>query len=310
MSKYEEPTTTRPILQPSPPSFVPRGLIVSGCLLVLAFAWPLYALVRFSIGHELYSHIVLIPAISAYLIWLQRCRLKHALPPNRWLSGVLFAAGAVFLVIYLWTVRSSHPPEDLLALGTLSFLCFLWATIAWFLGRDTFRELVFPLAFLIFMVPLPLAVLDRVELMLQYGSAWVARGYFSLAGTTVFAQDLIFQLPGITLQVAPECSGIHSSLALLITSVLAGYFFLRSAKHRWILALAVIPLALLRNGLRVFVIGELCVRIGPHMIDSYIHRHGGPVFFILSLIPFFLLLLWLVRRERSAHNRSVAASAN
>jgi exosortase/archaeosortase family protein len=69
-----------------------------------------------------------------------------------------------------------------------------------------------------------------------------------------------------------------------------------------VLSVAVIPIALLRNGLRVFVIGQLCVRIGPEMIDSPIHRHGGPVFFALSLIPFFLLLLWLVHLERRAVN--------
>jgi exosortase/archaeosortase family protein len=60
-----------------------------------------------------------------------------------------------------------------------------------------------------------------------------------------------------------------------------------------ILASAVIPLALLRNGFRIFVIGQLCVHIGPEMINSSIHRHGGPLFFILSLIPLFLLLIFL-----------------
>ena len=63
------------------------------------------------------------------------------------------------------------------------------------------------------------------------------------------------------------------------------------------LVLVVIPLALLRNGFRIFVIAQLCVRIGPQMIDSPIHRHGGPVFFVLSLVPLFLLLVYLSKRE-------------
>ena len=57
----------------------------------------------------------------------------------------------------------------------------------------------------------------------------------------------------------------------------------------------VIPLAILRNGFRIFVIGLLCVHLGPQMIHSLIHRRGGPLFFVLSLIP-FLFLLWLLRR--------------
>jgi len=68
----------------------------------------------------------------------------------------------------------------------------------------------------------------------------------------------------------------------------------------------VLPIALARNGLRVFVIGELCVRIGPEMIDSYIHHHGGPIFFALSLIPFSLVLLWLVKADRRARPDSAS----
>ncbi|MDB6169014.1 MAG: exosortase VPDSG-CTERM-specific [Verrucomicrobia bacterium] len=285
-----------------PPANFPRGLIVLVAVLVAAFAVPLYRLLRFSIGHELYSHIVLIPVISAYLVWQLRATLPPPTAPRRGLAAALFAAGFAILLSTLVIVRTVPrlAAEDILAVTTLAFLCMLAGALAWHLGRATFRLLLFPLCFLAFMIPLPVAALDWVEGMLQIGSAIAARAYFALAGTTVFSRGLIFQLPGITLQVAPECSGIHSSLALLITSILAGYFFLRSPARRWILALAVIPLALLRNGFRVFVIGELCVRFGPHMIDSYIHRHGGPIFFVLSLIPFFFLLFWLVRQEGSS----------
>jgi exosortase/archaeosortase family protein len=115
----------------------------------------------------------------------------------------------------------------------------------------------------------------------------------------VFRQDLVFQLPGMTLQIAPECSGIRSSIVLFITSLVAGHLFLRSPWKRATLTLAVIPLALLRNGFRVFVIGELCVHVGPHMIDSPIHHHGGPIFFALSLIPFSLLTFYLVKSDRN-----------
>src|ERR1019366_1721887 len=93
--------------------------------------------------------------------------------------------------------------------------------------------------------------------------------------------------------------GIRSSLMLFIMSLLTGYLFLRKPWNRTMLALAVIPLALLRNGFRIFVIGQLCVRIGPDMINSPIHRHGGPLFFILALLPLFLLLLFLRKSERA-----------
>ncbi|MDB6126135.1 MAG: exosortase VPDSG-CTERM-specific [Verrucomicrobia bacterium] len=249
--------------------------------------------------NELYSHIILIPLISLYLIWQERSKLPAVTGPFRRCALVLATLGVAMLALLGLGLRSGNlPPENHLALTTLSMLFLLGAICAWFLGRARFRAVLFPLAFLLFMVPLPAEFLSSIETLLQYGSAFVARGFFAVAGTTVYVAGLTFQLPGITIEVAPECSGIHSTMALLITSVLAGYFFLRSPSRRTVLALAVIPLALLRNGLRVFVIGELCVRIGPEMIDSYIHRQGGPIFFVFSLIPFFFLLFWLARSER------------
>jgi exosortase/archaeosortase family protein len=85
-----------------------------------------------------------------------------------------------------------------------------------------------------------------------------------------------------------------------MTSLVAGHIFLRSRWKRAILTLFVIPLALARNGLRVFTIGQLCVYKGPHMIDSDIHHKGGPIFFALSLIPFFALVFFLVKSDRKA----------
>jgi exosortase C (VPDSG-CTERM-specific) len=168
-------------------------------------------------------------------------------------------------------------------------LCFV------FLGKKTVRAVVFPLGFLVFMIPMPVFLSDWIVLELQRKSAWAADAMFNLAGTPVVFSGLTMQLPDITLEVAPQCSGIHSTLALFITSVLAAYLFLRSPWKGALLTLAVIPLAIMRNGFRIFTIGELCVHVGPQMINSYIHHHGGPIFFTLSLVPFFLLLYLLSR---------------
>jgi exosortase C (VPDSG-CTERM-specific) len=279
-----------------------RRLAGSLAIVVAAFSWPLYRLARFAWESDLFSYIALVPFISVFLVWLNRNNQLAQSRPNRPLAGVLLGAGALALLGYAATIFSGMvlAPEDSLALTIFSFVLLFAGTCACFLGETTFRSLLFPLCFLLFMIPLPVFLMTGVETFLQHGSAAVAHALFKLAGTSVFYQNLNFDLPGISLRVAPECSGIHSSMALLITSVLGGYFFLRSPARRWILALAVIPLALLRNGFRVFVIGELCVHISPDMIDSYIHHHGGPIFFVLSLVPFFLLLLFLLKADRRA----------
>lgn len=283
-----------------------RRFYLSTAILLVAFSFPLFELLRFSLQSPLFSHIVLIPFVSLYLVWQQRTSLPGISAPYIPLAIGFFSAGLALLATYLlvrfWTPAAT--PVNAHALSTLSFLSCLGALCAWLLGRSLLRTLIFPLTFLLFMVPFPAPMETAIETFLQHGSAAVAHALFKLAGTTVFVEGLSFQLPGITIQVAPECSGIHSSLALLITSVVTGYLLLRTSSRRLILALAVIPLALLRNGFRVFVIGELCVRIGPEMIDSYVHRRGGPIFFVLSLVPFFLLLVLLLRSERKTAERN------
>ena len=160
--------------------------------------------------------------------------------------------------------------------------------------------MAFPLGFLIFLAPFPVFVEKGLEYFLQNASSMVAYGIFQLAGTPVFNDGNYFRLPGFCLQVAPECSGIHSTIALFLTSLVAGQLLLRTPWKRGVLALVVLPIALLRNGVRVVVIGELCVHIGPEMIDSYIHRHGGPIFFALSLVPFLFILYLLLKSDRLA----------
>jgi len=138
---------------------------------------------------------------------------------------------------------------------------------------------------------------DALETALKYASAEVANLLFHISGTPFLRAGLVFQLPNITIEVAQECSGIRSSWVLFMTSVLAANLFLKTPWRRLALIALVIPLAILRNGFRILVIGLLCVNVGPQMIHSVIHRRGGPVFFVLSLIPFLLSLWWLRRGE-------------
>lgn len=250
----------------------------------------------YSLQNTLYSHVILIPCVSAYFIFLRKDSLLSDSGGGGWLAIFpLLAAGAS---LYYRLAGQPSSTENAMAGTAFAYVAFIWAGGALTLGRQNLKRLTFPLLFLLFMVPFPTQVEAGIETFLQYGSAECAYWMFRIVDTTLFREGLVFNLPGISLQVAPECSGIRSSLVLFITSIVGGQLFLKSNVSRVALALFVIPLALLRNGFRVFVLGELCVHVGPHMIDSAIHHQGGPIFFLLSLIPFFGLVWLFMRRER------------
>jgi len=241
--------------------------------------------------------------ISAYFVWIRRDQLVEQGRPISPIWGVVAAlAGLGLVAVYLNLPHSSAAEiQNVVATAMYAFAALVSAAALLLFGRQTLKVIAFPLVFLVFLAPLPVPVEETFEGFLQQYSALTAHGMFVATGMPVFRDGTYFRLPGFSMYVAPECSGIHSTIALFLTSLVAGQLLLRSPWRRTILAAVVLPIALVRNGLRVFVIGELCVRIGPEMIDSFIHHHGGPIFFAISLIPFSLVLLWLVKGDRRVH---------
>jgi exosortase C (VPDSG-CTERM-specific) len=275
------------------------------------FAWPLWKLATFSLHSSLFSHVLLIPFVSAYLVW-QRPRgvaLPRVTTGSGWAAvPAVFAAG---LLAWYWIglrSRGPLPPGDYLSLMTTAYLGLVLSAALACLGPGMVKAFRFPVLFLAFMIPWPTGLVDAVETVLQLGSAEAAHAFLVLSGLPVLRDGLVFRLPGITLEVAQECSGIRSSLVLLITSVLAAHLLLRTRWRRWALVLAVIPLGIARNGFRILTISLLCVHVDTAMIDSPIHHRGGPIFFVLSLIPFFLFLLWLRRTESKCLKTPAAVS--
>src|SRR6266550_6770256 len=266
-------------------------------VLLAVFGQPLLGLANYAAHSSLHSHILLIPFVSGYLLYLRRDQLPKERVADLPFGIVLLACGLGVFLFTHWLAFAGRAPADnyYFVLLTISFLCSLAAGGFFFFGRAWMRAAAFPLAYLIFMVPMPDAMADALETASKYASAEVANVLFHLSGTPFLRAGPIFQLPDITIEVAQECSGIRSSWVLFITSILAANLFLKTPWRRFALIAFVIPLGILRNGFRILVIGLLCVNMGPQMIHSLIHRRGGPVFFVLALIPFFLVL-WLLRK--------------
>jgi exosortase C (VPDSG-CTERM-specific) len=267
--------------------------------LLAVFGHPLLSLANYAAHSDLHSYILLVPFVSAYLLYLRRNQLPKKYVVDFVPGIVLLACGLGILLFTYWLdfVRGAPVANYYFVLLTLSFLCCLGAGGFLFLGRDWMRAAAFPLAYLIFMVPMPDAMAEALETASKYASAEVANVLFHLSGTPFLREGLVFQLPNIAIEVTQECSGIRSSWVLLMTSILAANLFLKTPWRRFALVAFVIPLAILRNGFRILVIGLLCVNAGPQMIDSLIHRRGGPLFFALSLVPLLLLLGWLHKGE-------------
>jgi exosortase C (VPDSG-CTERM-specific) len=273
------------------------GALAFIAILVLVFWKSVFALVVHALNSELHSYLLIVPIISAFLIYIQRGRLPKQLGPSPgWASGfIALGLTALGLSWQMAAERWSH--NDYLCVRTFSLVCLVVGGGFLFLGRKWMAAVAFPAGFLFFTVPLPDTLVLHLETASKLASADMADILFRLSGTPALRDGTIFQLPGMIIEVAQECSGIRSSLVLFITGLVASYLLLNSPWRRAVLVGLVIPLGIVRNGFRILVISLLCVNVGPHMIHSAIHRRGGPYFFALSLVPLFLVLWWLRRGD-------------
>jgi exosortase C (VPDSG-CTERM-specific) len=272
-----------------------RKFAIALAVVALAFAKPLFDLVQFALNSSTFSHVLLIPFIAAYVASL---RWKSITPSTAGSPSLALLPASIGLALIAVTWTWARQTDLKLCLLTLSFVLLVWAVAFWFLGAAAVQGLAFALGFLLFMVPLPLALMDAIEVFLQHGSAMAAATMIRASGLPLMQDGLFMYLPGFAVEVAQECSGVRSTMVLFITSLVTGYLLLRRQRNRAILALAIIPLAILRNGFRIFCLVWLAAEVNPDILHSTLHRRGGPIFFALSLIPLFLLLLLLRKFEK------------
>jgi len=300
----ESPTAEDVIDQSRAPVSINKRFVGWCIYLVIlcgAFALPLRDFATYARHSDVHSYVLLIPFVTAYLIYIRWKQLSCELSSAWGYALLLTATGTGALLASLHFTELGQ--NDYMTLIALSLVCFAIAGAFLFLGGKWAYSAMFPLFFLAFMIPLPEAAVDFLENASKEASAEVANWLFLISGTPVLRAGAVFQLPGITIEVAKECSGIRSSLVLVITSLLAANMFLHTTWRRALLVCAVIPLGLLRNALRILVISLLCVHIGPQMIHSVIHRRGGPIFFVASLVPLFVVLWWLRRGDVAVQQR-------
>lgn len=259
-------------------------------LSALLFCGPLSELTSLAIEDDRYSYTIFIPFITTGLIWLRRLRIFSISSPCPQMGIPLLALG-----VLLYYLPAAHPPGALW-LPVASIVVTWIAGFLLFFGLASLRAAMFPLLLLWLLVPVPSPHMKFIEVALQNASAEMAYALFQLTGMPVFRQGLTFSLPGVDVQVAEECSGIRSSLSLLIVTLVASQLFLKSGWRQLCLALLAIPIVIFKNAVRITTLSWLGVYVSPSYFYGDLHRYGGLPF---SLLVFALLIPVLVALQNS-----------
>jgi exosortase len=260
----------------------------------VAFSWSfLNGFMKASLERGYSSHVVLIPFLTAYLIWSGRTKIFAEAKSSLRTGLPVALAGVLGFILASHVVPFAHGAAQVVKLIAV-FLLVIGGFITLY-GAPAFKRAAFRFVLLLLMLPLPSIFIRKAIDFLQAGSTELAYGLFSLLGVPVHRDGFLLYLPGLTIEVAKECSGINSSVALLITALLIACETLRTTSRRVILVLFSIPLSLVKNAVRIVTLTMLSVYVDRSFLTGPLHRDGGIVFYLLTLAMMYPV--WRILRK-------------
>jgi len=242
-----------------------------------ALYWPILAgLVGQWWDDANYTHGFLVPLFSGFLVWRERARLT-ALVPDGSLPGLPVLIGGVGILIL-----GSIGAENFLMRSSL--IIVLGGLVLFHLGTSVLRIVFFPLAFLVFMVPLPGVVFYAVTFPLQRLAAEHAAWTLDLLGVPVLLDGNVIHLSELTLGVTEACSGIRSLISLLAGAVAWAYLMLPLGLIAVAFVLSAIPITIFANAARIVVTGLIGQWLGVEYASGVFHEFAGLAVYTFALI--------------------------
>lgn len=237
-----------------------------------------------------YSHGFLVPFISGYFVWQCWPQLK-ALPVRPSMMGLVGVMAGLSLLIVGYAGTEYYSMR-------VSLVVVMAGTILFWYGWAVFRLLALPLAFLLFMVPLPYIVYDAIAFPLKLMVAKFSVISLKGMGIVVLREGNIIRFPQTVLEVADACSGLRSLMSLLALSVAYAFMTQKSAIKRTIIILAAVPIAIATNMFRVIATGVLAQYYGAAAAEGFFHEFAGLAVFALAMVLLFALGMLLRRWGR------------
>jgi exosortase len=285
-----------------PPHQVSLSLLLAVSLLV---GWrPLVDTFALALRNNEYTHLLLILPVSAALIFLEWRSLRPMVAPNVRMGSALLAM-AVLVAGFARGWSTSLPSDVQVSIEMFTLVLSWIGAFVFCFGSRVSRSVLFPLCFLFGLVPFPQVALNEIVRLLQEGSAWAAYALFSATGVPVVHDGVLLTIPGLTVEVAQECSSIRSSSMLLVTTMILAQLLLRSPWRKAVIIAIAVPLSVAKNGLRIFTIAMLGTRVDPGYLTGRLHHDGGIVFFTIALAAVFGLI-WILRRAEGEVVRTTA----
>jgi exosortase len=242
------------------------------------------------LNHADNSHGILVPLISLFFVWQKRGDLKAAkISSSNW--GAFILSASMFLYLLGLASGTEIISRTMVVFSLIGLLLFN-------LGKEVVKILFFPLLFLLFMIPVPIALQSAVAFPLQLFATKISFFFIQTLSIPVYQEGNMLYFAHAQLEVAEACSGIRSISAFTVLSVVFAYLLDKGWSRRIVLLASAIPLAMFTNIIRITGTGILAHFYGSRIADSFLHEFSGIVVFAFGFI-LFLFEFSLLNRVRS-----------
>jgi exosortase D (VPLPA-CTERM-specific) len=238
-------------------------------------------------GREEYSHALMIPVISAYLLWQQRAALVKIEFNGSWFGVAAVAVGALLQIVGVLAAID--------VVQQYGLLFTVYGLVLALLGVRSSASLWAPLLLLALMIPLPEFLLQNFSAQLQLMSSQIGVWFIRLFGISVFVEGNVIDLGGYKLQVAEACDGLRYLFPLMTMGFIMAYMFKVEMWKRVVLFVSTIPATILMNSFRIGTIGVMVEHWGQSMAEGFLHDFQGWAVFMTSAAVLLLEMMVLAR---------------
>jgi exosortase len=263
--------------------------LLSGGLL-LALTWPVWHWLWGEwLGNDYYSHGILVPLVVVFLV-VQRLRNDRSVWSGGEISrseGLVVLSMSLLLFLYFYYGRAYYLAAFAMIGLLIGLIWSLW-------GAHLVRKLIFPIGYLVLMVPLPFV--ERATLPLALFTGVCATGVVQWLGLEVTVVGNAVTLPNANLVIGAQCSGVNSLIALVSLMALSAYLLDGPLWGRLMLVATAAPLAILGNILRVASLLFVARAYGAQAAFTFYHDYSGIVFFLAIILLMFPLTQLLQAR--------------
>jgi len=256
-------------------------LWIASLELVLLYAPTLaWLFERWTLSVWHHAHGLFIPPLVGYFAY-QELRQRTALPTGASVWGLAIVAPALAL-------RAVDAGMHTELLSAVSLVLLLPGLSLLLLGTERTKAILFPLAFLAFALPIPLAFTGQIHWQLRLIATGATAAVLPWLDIPVFVEGTTLDLPRGTLQVADACSGFSALYAAVALACLVAYST-ESTGRRVLVLLSAAPLAIVANVFRVVLLVTLVQWQGQGILDTMVHPATGVLTFALALPVIFWL---------------------